>query len=80
MKPIKCFALPIDDVLAHYKNAGFNVELDDEIVPNVLQIDGAEWFFTGDALMVDGVCHEIVIVAEWFSFEDVENLDEDEDE
>ena len=74
------FLIDLDSVLELYKNAGFNVEDEDEEVPNVLTIDGVECFFTGDLLNRGEKYYEIVIAAKDFSWEEVESDLDDEDE
>ena len=74
------FLLDLDTVLELYKQAGYNIEDEDEEVPNVLPVDGVECFFTGDLLKRGEKYYEIVIGAKDFSWEEVESdMDDDED-
>ena len=74
------FLLDLDSVLELYKQAGYNIEDEDEEVPNVLPVDGVECFFTGDLLKRGEKYYEIVIGAKDFSWEEVESdMDDDED-
>jgi hypothetical protein len=74
------FLLDLDSVLELYKNAGYNIEDEDEEVPNVLPVDGVECFFTGDLLKRGEKYYEIVIGAKDFSWEEVESdMDDDEE-
>lgn len=77
-KEIKSLAIPLDDVLTMYREAGFDIEDQDAEVPNVLKVGDVEYFFTGDLIPVGDIYLEIVIIADWFSFDDVVS-DEDDD-
>jgi|GEM_PF-627480 len=75
------FLLDLDAVLELYKNAGYNIENEDEEVPNVLAVDGVECFFTGDLVRRGDTYCEIVIAANGFSWDEVESdMDDEEDE
>ncbi|RDB37172.1 hypothetical protein [Spirobacillus cienkowskii] len=60
-----------------YRNAGYNDE--EEQIPNFINIDGKECFFTENFIEKDGKEFEIVIVANGFSWEDI-IIYEDEEE
>lgn len=75
------FLLDLDSVLELYKNAGFNIDNEDEEVPNVLTVDGVECFFTGDLVRRGDKYYEIVIGASGFTWDEVESdMDDDEDD
>jgi hypothetical protein len=75
------FLLDLDSVLELYKNAGYNIDNEEEEVPNVLAVDGVECFFTGDLVRRGDKYYEIVIAASGFTWDEVESdLDEDEDD
>jgi hypothetical protein len=75
------FLLDLDSVLELYKNAGFNIDNEDEEVPNVLGVDGVECFFTGDLVRRGEKYYEIVIAAEGFTWDEVESdIDEDDED
>lgn len=71
----------LDDVLKFYASLGYNIEDEDEEVPNVLPMDGKEHFFTGDLLRLGDTFAEIVLVADaGFNWSDVESDMDDDDE
>lgn len=70
------YLIDIDKVLEIYKSAGYDVEDDDAEVPTNLQIGTENCFFTGDFIRRGERYYEIVIVAEGFTWDEVENEDE----
>lgn len=72
------YLLDIDQVLEIYKDAGFDVEDDEVDVPTNLLVDGEDCFFTGDFIQRGERYYEIVIVAEGFTWDEVENEEEDQ--
>lgn len=72
------YLLDIDAVLDIYKKAGFDIENEDEEVPNVLAVDGEECFFTGDLVKRNDKYYEIVIAANGFKWEEVETEDDED--
>jgi hypothetical protein len=74
------YLLEINQVLELYQQSGYNVDDEEEEVPNVLTVEGEELFFTGDLVKKGQNYYEIVIAANGFSWEDVESdMDEDEE-
>lgn len=73
------YLLDIDSVLECYKKAGYDIDNEDEEVPNVLTIDGSECFFTGDLVKRGETYYEIVIAAKDFTWDEVESEDFDEE-
>ncbi len=73
------YLLDIDSVLQCYKKAGYDIDNEDEEVPNVLQIDGQDCFFTGDLIRRGEKYYEIVIAAKDFKWDEVENEDFEEE-
>jgi hypothetical protein len=73
----KYYLIDIDKVLDIYKEAGFDVEDEDADVPTNLQVGSENCFFTGDFIRRGERYYEIVIAAEGFTWEEVENEDED---
>jgi hypothetical protein len=69
--------MDIDKVLEIYQSAGYDVDNDDVDVPTNLQVGSENCFFTGDFVRRGERYYEIVIVAEGFSWDEVENEDED---
>lgn len=74
------YLLDIDAVLEIYKVAGYDIENEDEEVPNVLNVEGEDCFFTGDLVKRDDKYYEIVIAAAGFKWEEVETDDDEDDE
>lgn len=72
------YLMEVDEVLEFYRQAGFDVENEDEDVPTVLKIEGKECFFTGDHIRRGEKYYELVLVAKDFSWDEVEG-DEDEE-
>ena len=73
--------LDLDSVLDLYKTAGYNIDNEEEEVPNVLPVDGVECFFTGDLVRRGEKYYEIVIAASGFTWDEVESdLDDEEDD
>jgi hypothetical protein len=73
------YLLDINKVLELYQQSGYNVEDDEEEVPNILTVEGEELFFTGDLIKKGQDYYEIVIASNGFSWEDVEHdIEEDE--
>lgn len=72
------YLIDIDNVLSFYKKAGYDIENEDEEVPNILDIDGQQCFFTGDLVRRGDSYYEIVIAAKDFTWDEVENEDLDD--
>lgn len=70
------YLVDIDQVLEIYKGAGFDVEDDEADVPTNLMVDGQDCFFTGDFIQRGERYYEIVIVADGFTWDEVENEEE----
>lgn len=73
----KYYLIDIDRVLDIYKDAGFDVEDEDADVPTNLKVGNEDCFFTGDFIRRGERYYEIVIAAEGFTWDEVENEDED---
>lgn len=73
------YLIDIDEVLALYKQAGYNTDNDDEEVPNTLEIGGEECFFTGDHVLRGDKYFEIVIAAKGFKWDEVVHDDSEDD-
>ncbi|MEY4065245.1 MAG: hypothetical protein RIR26_1453 [Pseudomonadota bacterium] len=74
------YLIDVETVVSLYRDAGYDVDNEDEEVPNVLTIDGHECFFTGDLVKRDQVYYEIIIVANGFSWDEVESDADFDDE
>lgn len=74
------YLIPVDTVIEFYRQAGFDVDNEEEDVPTVLKIDGMECFFTGDHIRRDDKYYEIVVAAKDFSWDEVEGDDSDEED
>lgn len=72
------YLVEVDEVLEFYKQAGFDVEDEDEDVPTVLTIDGQECFFTGDHIRRGEKYYELVVVAKDFTWDEVEGEEDEE--
>ena len=73
------YLIDVETVVTVYRDAGYDVDNEDEEVPNVLTVDGQECFFTGDLVKRNNTYYEIVIVANGFSWEEVESDFDDEE-
>lgn len=73
------YLVEIDTILEFYKKAGYDVENEEESVPNVLTIDNQECFFTGDIVKRGEKYFEIVIAAKEFSWAEVEHEEFDDE-
>jgi hypothetical protein len=74
------YLIDVETVVTLYRDAGYDVDNEDEEVPNVLTIDGQECFFTGDLVKRNHIYYEIVIVANGFSWDEVESDADFDDE
>jgi hypothetical protein len=72
------YLVDFDTVLDLYRLQGFDVENEDEEVPNILTIDGTECIFTGDHIVRGDKHFEIVIAAKDFKWDEVEHMSDDE--
>jgi len=74
------YLIDVETVVSVYRDAGYDVDNEDEEVPNVLTVDGQECFFTGDLVKRNNTYCEIVIVANGFSWDEVESDADFDDE
>ena len=72
------YLIDVDQVIELYRDAGFDVDNEDEEVPNTLVIDGLECFFTGDHVLRNKRYYEIVIAAKDFKWDEVLHDEEDD--
>jgi hypothetical protein len=74
------YLLDVETVVSIYREAGYDVDNEDEEVPNVLTVDGQECFFTGDLVKRNNTYYEIVIAANGFNWDEVESDADFDDE
>ncbi len=70
--------IALSEVIEIYRSIGVDITDDASNPPHIVNVSGKECLFTGELLDIDETTHEVVMVANGFSWEDL--LDDDEDD